>query len=924
MKGFIISLLWLHFWANLPAQSLDWAFSIGAPGVQEFSTGMALDTAGNIYLTGTFGGSIDVDPGPDELLLTAMGARDFFIEKYDPTGALIWAKQIGGADDDISRGLTVDFAGNVYICGSFSKQVDFDPGSGVFMMDAFNSPGGFILKLSADGNFVWAKAIANPGSNNIVYAITLDASGSVYTTGRYTQTVDFDPGSGTAFMTYEGGYDIFVQKLDPNGNYLWAKTMGSPSYDEGNDIGIGADGSVYIAGSFEEYVDFDPGTGIESAISNGTIEADIFVLKLDVNGDFIWVKTFGSTYSEVLPKLAVDPQGNTIVTGYGSHAMDVDPGAGEFILSPVRVYIQKLDANGTFLWAQTVGSTQIGAGPEVTTDDAGNIYMVGKFTGTVDFDPGVAEAMLTTQATTSDVFIEKFTPTGNFVWVDRVGGLLGDFPTVLCVDDSGQIFLTGMYENQSDVDPSPGVYELQSQGSYDIFVLKLGQNWNFHGTVFRDRNNNQIHDSGEPGLVGAIVKVDDAQQYVTTDSSGAYRFYSNISGKTLRLIPDVPYGVVFPEFAIADSSQSALDFSVYVDTTYRDIGVSLVQTSPVRSGFNTMYVVYVKSYSYLPLDSIALTMEVTTHDFPLVNTEPAVAEAFGDSLTWFIPKLQPFEIKAFNITYNSPFSLDFDETISMGAAVDMRDDTFLANNRASLRVPVVGSYDPNDKRVFPAQVPPSALDSTWLNYVIRFQNTGNYPADFVVIRDTLPSRLDITTFEMLGASHPFTWRLYNEAILEVRFDPIFLPDSISNEPESHGFVAFKVKPASNMMLGDTIPNRAGIYFDYNPPVITNTSVMKVALITRVTAPESAGLLEINLFPNPVTPAIPVNLTLHGVEATQEWQIVLYDVFGRVVFQQSTQEIQPSVDLSELAAGTYFIQVSNRYVTGTKKLMVVTK
>ena len=154
-------------------------------------------------------------------------------------------------------------------------------------------------------------------------------------------------------------------------------------------------------------------------------------------------------------------------------------------------------------------------------------------------------------------------------------------------------------------------------------------------------------------------------------------------------------------------------------------------------------------------------------------------------------------------------------------------DDDLSDNQYTLKSQIVGSFDPNDKQVEPQTLPDSRLDSNALRYVIRFQNTGNFPASFVIIRDTLPAGLNAASLQVTDASHPFSWRLSGEGMLEVRFDPIDLPDSISSEPASHGYVAFSVRAQPWLTDGDSVLNRAAIYFDYNPPVITNDARLTV-------------------------------------------------------------------------------------------------
>ena len=236
------------------------------------------------------------------------------------TPSLTWVKAMGGTSNDQSRSVAVDASGNVYTTGSFSGTVDFDPNAGIYNL---TSPGGtqdiFVSKLDVSGNLVWAKAIS--GNNNEVgFDIAVDANGNVYTTGYFAGTVDFDPNAGVSNLTSGGFNDIFVSKLDTNGNLIWAKTMGNVNNDAGNGITIDASGNVYTVGSFSGTVDFNPNAGVSNLISAGA--NDIFVSKLDANGNLVWAKAMGGTSSDVGNCISVDSNGNVYTTGQFSGTAD--------------------------------------------------------------------------------------------------------------------------------------------------------------------------------------------------------------------------------------------------------------------------------------------------------------------------------------------------------------------------------------------------------------------------------------------------------------------------------------------------------------------------------------------------------------------------------------------------------------------------
>jgi hypothetical protein len=177
-----------------------------------------------------------------------------------------------------SLAMKTDVAGNIYTTGKFEGTVDFDPGAGVFNLVASNSFYDiFVSKLDAAGNFVWAKKMGG-AEDDVSYGITIDASGNVYTAGYFSLTADFDPGAATYNLVSSGSNDIFISKLDFNGNFVWAAKMGGPNFDYASSVAVDALQNVYATGRFLGVADFNPGAGVFNLTSVGS--SDMFVVKL--------------------------------------------------------------------------------------------------------------------------------------------------------------------------------------------------------------------------------------------------------------------------------------------------------------------------------------------------------------------------------------------------------------------------------------------------------------------------------------------------------------------------------------------------------------------------------------------------------------------------------------------------------------------
>ena len=452
--------------AQIPV--LEWVQQIGGESIEE-ARSMAVDTFGNIYITGQFYGTTDFDPGAGEFNLTCAGAIDIFVQKLDVNGNFLWAKQMGGSGFDDGLSIALDASGNVYTTGNFEGIVDFDPGAGEANLISSGSYDIFVQKLDTNGDFLWAKQMGGPNFDR-GQSIVVDTSGNVYVTGMFYGAADFDPGEETANLTSAGDYDIFVQKSDTDGNFLWAKQIGGNEWDQANSITIDASRNIYITGFFTGSADFNPGQETENLTSAGY--QDIFVQKLNTNGGFIWAKRIGGADGDEGKSIAVDNAGNVVLTGFFRETADFDPGEGTANLTSTGsadIFVQKLDTSGNFLWAKQMGGA-VFFGYSIAVDTSGNVFTLGSFEGTADFDPGAGEANLTS-AGSYDVFFQKLDANGEFMWVRQMGE--NKVAWSLALDASGNIYTTGSFGSTSDFDPYEGKTDLTSEGSSDIFVQKL-------------------------------------------------------------------------------------------------------------------------------------------------------------------------------------------------------------------------------------------------------------------------------------------------------------------------------------------------------------------------------------------------------------------------------------------------------------------
>jgi hypothetical protein len=466
----------------LNAQTFSWAKSIAGTNNQQVNSIVA-DRNGNTYSVGNFIGTADFDPGVGVFSLTSATGTDIFILKLDSLGQFVWAKRIGGVGTDEANSITIDHNDNLIITGNYRRTVDFDPNIGVTNLPSTSYGALFVMKMTVQGNLVWAKGMVSTTDYPLAFSVTVDSKGSIYTTGRHKGNVDFDPGAGTNFISAQG-LDIYIHKLDSAGSFVWVKSFGSstPYVEQGKSIAIDKSDNIYVTGTFRDVVDFDRGPGVQNLSAGTGVRGNIFILKYTENGDYIWAKNIGNTATTSAQygnAIAVDKLGNSYITGQFIGTVDFDP-------SPTAVknlipnggqdiFVLKLDSSGNYQWANSMGGLGIDEGLAITSDYFGNVYITGKFGGSSDFDPGPDTTMVTSNGN-YDLFIQKLTTTGSLEWVKQIGASGPDIGTSIYVEKNGStIYTAGHFWYNVDFDTDTSVFNIASLGSSDGFIHKLGQ-----------------------------------------------------------------------------------------------------------------------------------------------------------------------------------------------------------------------------------------------------------------------------------------------------------------------------------------------------------------------------------------------------------------------------------------------------------------
>ncbi len=413
----------------------------------------AVDSTGNLLVTGEFAGSMNL--GATCGTLTSAGGLDVYLIQFNSSGNCLWAKQFGDEVNQYGRAVAVDSANNVTIVGYFYGSVDFgggplvspDPGTDIF-----------VAQFDSAGNYRWA---ANYGdaANQYARGVAVDSERNIIVTGDFLGSVDFGAGP----VTSAGGTDIFVAKFSSTGDYLWASRFGDPADQTGKAVAIDSANNVVLVGSFKGSVNFGGG----DLSSTGPNDSDIFVAKLNSNGEHLWSRKFGDSSNQYGEDVAVDSTGN--VAAVGTFAGTVNFGGAPLSTTGPAdsdVFVVKFTSTGDHSWSKKFGDSANQFGTGISIDVSNNVLLTGYFYGNIDFGGGPLPS-----AGLTDVFLAKFDPAGRFFGGRRFGDANYQFGEAVLGDAAGNVWLIGQFLGTIDFGPPTLIHT--SAGGTDVFIAKF-------------------------------------------------------------------------------------------------------------------------------------------------------------------------------------------------------------------------------------------------------------------------------------------------------------------------------------------------------------------------------------------------------------------------------------------------------------------
>lgn len=783
--------------------------------------------------------------------------NDFFLMKADEAGNILWSKNYGGSSFDEGYALAETPAGELILAG-----VTNSFGAGGYDV--------FLVKTYANGDTIFTKTLGTSDAE-LCFAITPTSDGNYAITGQRETT--------------SSGQDAYLAKIDPSGNEIWWRNFPMSGIETARSVAQTSAGNFVITGDSR---------------ANTNAERQVLMVKTWPEGFLQWQAEFGGVLGDGGNAIRTAPNNGYVIAGFTS---SFGAGASDG-------YLIRTDATGVSLSNFIHGNIHSNLNNTCVPDNFGvNVpnYLVEisgdkTYYGTTD-----AEGNFSVPVEAGDYSIHLLNPS----------------PIWYTCEDTVDITLNGVFDTAA-VDFS--IYSQNPCPAMEVDMTTLGlrrcfqnvYNINYRNLGSQAANPATVEVTFDPWLIVDSTSIPWVSQLGNTYTfdvgtvepfaSGSFQAWvtvdcdSTILGQThcseAHIYPNTYCFDPDPNWDEASIELEAVCTEDSVIFKVKNVGagdmgapLGLIVIEEVIMGYQTQFQLEAfdsKTYSF-PANGKTLRMQAEQSPGHPGNSQPSITvEGCGAN----------------------PFSTGFVVDYLLNDA-DLFVDMDCREN--------IGSFDPNDKQGFPNGYGEHHFiePGTDIEYLIRFQNTGTDTAFTVTVRDTLSPFLDPTSIEPGAASHPYRYDLYGNGILKFTFENIMLPDSNVNEPLSHGFIKFRAKQKQANTPGYIIKNRAGIYFDFNAPVITNTVFHTLAVnfieIDSVSSaqPGTAPQPEVRVYPNPFDES--ALFELENVQANHLY-FSLFDMNGRQVRQANFDKNKFQFIRDGLPSGIYFFQIKSPQMT----------
>jgi hypothetical protein len=743
------------------------------------------------------------------------GGNDIWVSKLAADGTSLWHKCFGGSGEEYVSNIIKAVDGSYVISGlTMSNNGDVSGNHGGQDL--------WVFDINETGTLQWQAALGGTLNEVISNAKVIQALDGSYYIGTETLSNNGNV-TGNA-----GSRDMWLVKLNSTGVFQWQKCMGGTSTENFTDLKEGQNGEMYVCG-------FTNSPGLPNFHGINTDYSDLYLCRVSSAGALLSQKCYGGTLSDAPTQLvSTFPDGSCIINS------TIYNGGGDIVgyhgvASGNDIWIFKLKNDGTIEWQRALGSFGFdgmigspfdgygGSGNVIQTSDQG--YLIGAYTESGGGDVTGYHTPPVFDSSSADIWIIKLSSGGVLEWQRCLGGYSGEWARGSILEMATNDYIVTGYTNSTYGDVQT------NNGLLDAWIVRLASVNTVTGLLYYDQNSNGIKDPGESTFSNATVKTEKpGDTRIAVPIDGLFKTETDIGDYTTTVQLSLPYYSVIPTSHLSSFTtyfnKDSFSFAIQPIPGIKDLVINVIPLSVARPGFNVSYNILYKNIGTDPVTSGEILFKKDTR-LNFVSSVPAISSSNGDTLKWNYSNLDPLDSASITVKFlvQSPPMVNIGDTLtSIGIITPVAGDQTPVDDTVIVKQIVRGSFDPNDKyeknegKVFKEYV----TTGKYFDYLIRFQNLGTDTAFNIVILDTLSTKLDLSSLQVIATSHSYKLSLTNN-ILTWTFYDIKLPYSSINEPASHGYIAYRIKPLNSVALGDTIHNTASIYFDFNLPVQTNNA-----------------------------------------------------------------------------------------------------
>lgn len=830
IKFYLIFLL-VHFSMLATAQlpySIKWQKNFG--GSQKDRANDILPLSDSGYLVAGYSFSNDGDVTGHH---GSTSTSDGWIVRLNAKKEIVWQKSIGGTGNDHLRSVLKTSDGNFIALGT-SSTADYD------ITNNFGGQDIWVIKFSGDGNIIWSKSYGGSGKDTAGNIVAIPGGGYMITGNSFSTDGQVNAVGSALNCT------IWYFRISESGNFLGGHAFPNASGSSGQDIRLLPDGNLLMS--------VQPELGNEGfTFPENPFQSQAWLIKLKPDGEKIWQKPIvGPTPPSFFNPRRPRSEGALQLTPYG--IVLVENGTiGMGMASPDQtlfaMYLNRYDGTTTNLYKQhnDVFSGMIPSRANILSPNGilalpdSNVLITGQRVTYPDSydDPSDGKA-----------FLARY----SFNGPDRpaplyFGGSNEDgFSAIKRELGSGFVIAGFSSSSDGDLTGNKGMNDFWIVGLNDSAEIKKNL---VSGLVYIDHNNNQQFDAGDKLFDQFKVRTTKGTETIEAIPYGGIYNNQTDTGNYVTTVLTNPFYSVQPVSHNSSFSnygnEDKVNFALTMLPGKRNYSAAIIPLTPARPGEEIQYEVVIQNKGTDTLKNRTVEM-VKDSRLTFVDAVPTQSYNSGDTLKWVLNNVYPDSTVKIQLRFNAaiPPDLNHNDTLISSVNVDSVGDLARDDNYFTLHQIVTGSYDPNDKITSTGSSwSKSSYDKgNYLYYTIRFQNTGTDTAFSVTVTDTLSNRFDKSSLEMIAASHPYQLNRIKDNIYIWKFKGILLPDSNRNEPRSHGFVSFRVKPVTGLSVGSVLENSAAIFFDYNLPVITNLH-QTTLVIVKPDQPSISGIQSTN-------------------------------------------------------------------------------